>query len=91
MKPQPQSITSLPPSPTDERRGRVVKYSIAMAVRLICIGAMFFVQGWWLLAMLLAAVILPYIAVVLANVGNTSGGAVERPGAIVRVEPRPPV
>ena len=84
MKKQ-QSITSLPPSPEQERKGRMVRYGIAMGVRLVCIILAFFVQGWWLLLPVLGAVILPYVAVVVANVQmNSRGVAVERPGAILR-------
>ncbi|WP_082462147.1 DUF3099 domain-containing protein [Agromyces sp. Leaf222] len=81
-----QSITSLPLSPEAERRSRMIKYSIAMAIRLLCIFAMLFVQGWWLVVCAVGAIVLPYIAVVLANVsGPGLGGAVERPGTIVPV------
>jgi len=83
---QPQSITSLPESPDAERHGRMVRYGIAMGIRVLCVIACFFLHGWWLLIPVIGAVFLPYIAVVLANVGSRPGGAVERPGSIVRVE-----
>ena len=79
------SITALPLSPTDDRRARMVKYLIAMGVRLICIALCFIVQGWWLAVFAIAAVVLPYFAVILANVGNEPGGRVERPGSLVPV------
>jgi Protein of unknown function (DUF3099) len=80
------SITELPPSPTDERRSRMIRYSLAMGLRMVCVVACFFVQGWWLLLPALGAVILPYIAVVAANAAQSSGGrSVERPGSIVPV------
>ena len=82
---QPQSITSLPESPDEERHRRVVRYTIAMGIRTVCIILCFFVQGWWLLVPIVGAVVLPYIAVVLANVGSGSPrGSVLRPGALVR-------
>lgn len=85
MKTQP-SITELPPSPTDERRSRMIRYSLAMGLRMVCVVACFFVQGWWLLIPALGAVILPYIAVVAANAAQSaSGQRVERPGSIVPV------
>jgi hypothetical protein len=92
MKKQPQqSITSLPPSPDQERHARVVKYSVAMGVRLVCFVMCFFVQGWWLVALLVAAVVLPYIAVVLANtIAPDERTDVERPGSIVRYTPPTP-
>ncbi|WP_430646456.1 DUF3099 domain-containing protein [Agromyces sp. GXS1127] len=84
MKHQPlQSITSLPPSPDDERRSRMIKYTVMMSIRVACIVALLFVDGWWLLVFALGAVFLPYFAVVVANVATTRGSAVERPGGLV--------
>jgi len=87
-----QSITSLPESPADDRRRRMIQYSIAMTIRLVCVLLLLVVQGWWLLVVGIGAVLLPYVAVVLAN--NVGGGipsSVERPGSIVPVrDPRYP-
>ena len=78
-----QSITSLPLSPEAERHSRMVKYSIAMGIRVVCIVLMLFVQGWWLLVCAVGAIVLPYIAVVIANVhADPRGAQVIRPGAI---------
>ena len=86
----PQSVTALPISPTRERRRRVVNYSIAMGIRVVCVLACLFVHGWWLVVPILGALVLPYIAVVIANVGpGENAGVVERPGAIVPVRPTP--
>jgi hypothetical protein len=86
-----QSITTLPPSPEAERRSRMIKYTIAMSIRVLCIVAMLFAQGWWLVVCAAGAIFLPYIAVVIANVGSpTRQTEVLRPGAIVRVEPARP-
>lgn len=77
-----QSITSLPLSPELERRNRMIKYSIAMGIRMICVVMLFFVQGWWLLICAVLAVTLPYFAVVIANVHSDPRRApVVRPGA----------
>ena len=85
-----QSITTLPPSPDEERRQRMVRYSIAMGVRMVCFLLVFVVPDWWKLVFAIGAIVLPYFAVVLANVGmRQNAGVVERPGAIVRIEPRP--
>jgi hypothetical protein len=85
---QPQSITSLPESPADERRRRMIRYAIAMSIRVVCVILCLFVHGWWLLVPIAGAVILPYVAVVLANVGSNPNGAVERPGGLVRAGKR---
>ena len=65
---QAQSITSLPLSPTEERHSRMLKYSIAMGIRTLCVVSLLFVQGWWIVVMVVAALVLPYLAVVVANV-----------------------
>ncbi|MHB1171484.1 MAG: DUF3099 domain-containing protein [Lacisediminihabitans sp.] len=86
-----QSITSLPRSPDDDRHRRMVKYVIAMSIRLVCIGLCLVTQGWWLLVCAIGAVLLPYIAVVLANnAGRPRDAAVICPGGIVPVAPRDP-
>jgi hypothetical protein len=88
MTKQPiQSATSLPPSPDAERKTRMLKYTIAMIIRLICflVAALFATSlGWWILIPIAGAVILPYIAVVLANtVIQSNTTPVERPGGLV--------
>ena len=82
------SITALPQSPQDDRRARMTRYLIAMGVRLVCIAMCFLVQGWWLAIFAIAAIVLPYFAVILANVGHQEAGTVVRPGSIVPVRPR---
>ena len=77
------SITALPKSPEDDRRSRMAKYLIAMAIRVVCIAMCFFVSGWWLAFFALGAIVLPYFAVILANVGYKEGAEVLRPGSIV--------
>ncbi len=85
-KPPMSAITSLPPSPDEERHARMVKYALAMGIRLVCILSCFFVPGWWLIIPATGAIVLPYVAVVAANtVVRRQGAAVERPGALLRV------
>ncbi|PWC07922.1 DUF3099 domain-containing protein [Mycetocola zhujimingii] len=80
------SITSLPTAPEEEQRARMIKYTIAMSIRVVCLVLMLFVEGWWLAVCVAGAIILPYVAVVLANVGTTTTGAeVIRPGAVVPI------
>jgi hypothetical protein len=85
MSKQQHSITTLPPSPDEEHRARVVKYSVTMGIRTVCVILALFLHGWWQAAAIAGAVVLPYFAVMVANIKKQSGGAaVERPGAIVR-------
>jgi hypothetical protein len=84
MKKQLQSATTLPLAPIDERRIRMIKYSIAMGIRMACIIAMLFVTGWWLVICATGAIVLPYFAMIVANVRMTpQQGTVERPATIV--------
>jgi purine-cytosine permease-like protein len=80
----PQSVTSLQDSPEAERRTRMIKYTVAMGIRLACIGVCFFVSGWWLLLPAIGAILLPYIAVVLATsvTSNKARTAPLRPGTV---------
>jgi hypothetical protein len=69
----------------------MLKYSIAMGIRVVCIALCLVVHGWWLLIPAAGAIFLPYFAVVIANnVGGGSRGAVQRPGAIVPRDPGAP-
>jgi len=82
MKRAPQSITSLPESPEEESRRRQRQYAIAMGIRVLCLVACLFTPGWWLLIPALGTVILPYVAVVLGNVGSARRNQVEAPAAL---------
>jgi DUF3099 family protein len=90
MRAKPVSITELPPSPDAERHSRMLKYAIAQGIRVLCIVAVFFVHGWWVLIPAAGAIFLPYFAVVAANNIRRGGTTeVQRPGAIVPVTPAP--
>lgn len=80
-------MTELPLAPELERRSRMIKYTVAMSIRVLCIGLCLVVPGWWALLPAAGAVFLPYFAVVIANNARTSPTArVRRPGAIVRAD-----
>lgn len=70
-------------SPDADRRARMIKYSITMAIRFVCIIAMLFVDGWWLVVCAAGAIFLPYFAVIIANVTKAPKPSfVERPSHI---------
>jgi len=68
----PQSTTSLPQSPQDDESSRMRKYLLTMGIRVGCFILMVVITpyGWWTFALGIGAIFLPYIAVVLANVGK---------------------
>ncbi|EMY35941.1 hypothetical protein D477_002029 [Arthrobacter crystallopoietes BAB-32] len=65
-----QSITDVPEGHSDEMRRRMVKYTVAMSIRLACLLLFFFVDGWMRWLLIAGAVFLPWIAVVIANAGG---------------------
>ena len=75
-----QSATSLPASPLDDRKKRMRKYSIAMSIRTVCLILLVIIPEWWRYIFGVGAVVLPYIAVVLANVGANGASSPINPG-----------
>ena len=66
----------------------MIKYSVAMGIRVLCIISILFVPGWWAVIPAIGAVFLPYFAVVIANVGADPRQAdVQRPGNILPMTP----
>jgi purine-cytosine permease-like protein len=90
MRTKSTAITELPPSPDAERRTRMIRYSVAMGIRLVCIVIALIVPDWWRVIPAIGAIVLPYFAVVIANnVSGRGGSGVSRPGSIVPVGPAP--
>jgi hypothetical protein len=97
----PQSATSIPRAPQDAVGSRSTRYLIMMGVRVVCFVLMVCVQpyGWYTWVFGAAAIFLPYIAVVLANVGQDGKAigavdperALEAPVAREMPEPKPSV
>jgi hypothetical protein len=48
-------------------RERMIKYAVAMGIRLVCLILVFVVDGWFKIIAIAGAVFLPWIAVVIAN------------------------
>jgi predicted tellurium resistance membrane protein TerC len=75
---KPQSVTNIDISPEEERRSRMVRYLVAMSIRVVCIIAGVFVEGLLMWVCFAGAIFLPYFAVIIANAaGNTSGRSAE--------------
>ncbi|HET7415321.1 MAG TPA: DUF3099 domain-containing protein [Arthrobacter sp.] len=64
------SITDARMAHTDEMRSRMIKYSVSMGIRLVCLILVFVVEGWLQWAFIAGAVVLPYFAVIIANGGS---------------------
>lgn len=62
-----QSVTSLDLSPEQERKQRMVRYTIAMSIRTLCIILGVISTGILMWVFFALAIFLPYFAVVLAN------------------------
>lgn len=74
-----QSVTSLELSPDQERKQRMVRYSIAMSIRTLCIILGVVSTGIWMWIFFALAIFLPYFAVVLANAqGSRTSKQTER-------------
>jgi hypothetical protein len=61
------SITDAAAAHSDEMRQRMIKYAVAMGIRMVCLILIFVVDGWFKLIPVLGAVFLPWVAVVIAN------------------------
>ena len=74
-----QSITSLPRSPEDDRRARMLKYSITMGIRLVCILVCFLVPGYWIIIPAIGAVTaILGVYITRARVGENGLAAINR-------------
>ncbi|PZF59198.1 hypothetical protein DEI92_09375 [Curtobacterium sp. MCBD17_034] len=82
------SITSLPASPADDRRGRLRRYVFTMSVRVVCFVVAVCLHDVWSILPLVLAGVIPWVAVVVANAGNRRADDLVRPGGeLVRVLP----
>lgn len=65
------SITSARLAPAIDRRDRERRYIITMSIRLVCFFLVLFLPSPWRWVFAAGAVVLPYVAVVLANIGSS--------------------
>lgn len=68
--PDTYNITDARTSHSDEMRTRMIKYALAMGIRMVCLVLVFVFDGWFKLVPVVGAVLLPWIAVVIANGGS---------------------
>lgn len=79
-----QSITTVSESPDDERKSRMLKYTLAMTIRVVCIVVAMFVDGWLMWLAFAGAIFLPYFAVVLANAQGPKPGQISKVTQVIR-------
>lgn len=72
------TITAAQRGLSREQVGRTRKYLISMGIRTACVIAAIFVPGWPKWIFIVGAVVLPYLAVVVANAGREN----DEPGQV---------
>ncbi|HET8615773.1 MAG TPA: DUF3099 domain-containing protein [Actinomycetales bacterium] len=68
-EPETFSISTAHESLDDEMHHRMKRYLISMSVRTVCFVLAVVFSGWLRWTMAAAAIVLPYVAVVMANAG----------------------
>jgi hypothetical protein len=81
-QPEVHTVTSATSSRSDDQQQRIRRYLTMMGLRVVCFGLVFVTTGWLRIVVILAAVVLPYFAVVIANA--------VRPGVQGKIEPVTP-
>ncbi|AIY00308.1 hypothetical protein ART_0709 [Arthrobacter sp. PAMC 25486] len=64
-----QAITNAADPHSEDMRRRMVQYSVTMGIRMVCLAAIFVFDGWFKLVPIIGAVVLPWVAVMIANSG----------------------
>lgn len=81
-----QSITSARSSHSEDVARRMKSYAISMGIRTVCVVALVLAwPNWYAWVFLPGAVVLPYVAVLLANAGRERSPS----APAVVVQPRP--
>jgi len=73
-------VTSVGVNPAKDRAYRMRMYFATMMLRVLCIVSLFWVRGPWIILVAIGAIVLPYVAVLIANaVSHVGGEAHETP------------
>lgn len=76
-------VTSVGVNPAKDRAYRMRMYFITMTVRMACVVSLFWVRGPWIILVAIGAIVLPYVAVLIANaVSHVGGEAHDRPAPL---------
>jgi hypothetical protein len=79
------SVTTAAAGRSDDLRSRTRRYLLMMSIRFVCLPLAVITQGWLRWLFILGAVVLPYIAVVIANAASRPA-----PGVITHLGGRSP-
>src|SRR3954447_23846370 len=72
----PVNITTASRPHSEDIRGRERRYVVSMGIRTVCFLLVLVTRGhWYVWVFLVAALVLPYIAVVMANAGSSADPA----------------
>ncbi|MGI8645083.1 MAG: DUF3099 domain-containing protein [Nocardioides sp.] len=87
----PVRVTTAPVSRAEELAGRQRRYLISMAIRTACFVGAVVADGWLRWVLVAGAVLLPYVAVVVANAEGRrdDGYLLDDPGPATRVQELP--
>ena len=86
LAPEVFTITGAQRPLSQEQTGRTRKYLISMGIRTACVLAAIVVPGWPRWVLIAGAVVLPYLAVVVANAGREN----DEPGKLGVAAPAQP-
>ena len=64
------AVTGAQAGTKDQQERRIGKYLVSMGIRVVCLIAAVLVPGWPRWLFVAGAVLLPYVAVVIANAGR---------------------
>lgn len=67
------SVTSAGVNPVEDRAYRMRMYFIAMSLRVVCVGSLFWVRGWWIMIPVIGSILLPWFAVMIGNAVQHGG------------------
>ncbi len=71
---RPVRITTAAASREEDIRHRQRRYVISMGIRTVCfVAAVIVGHGWVMWVLIVAALLLPYVAVVMANAASSKG------------------
>lgn len=83
-------MTDAPEGLSTEMRGRQRKYLTMMGIRILCLPLAIVFDGWLRWVFIVAAVVLPYVAVLLANATRRDPGHGPEPVRLPHMYELPP-